>query len=213
MARILVSTIGFDEKFVIRALIKHLSNIDSFIGILSTPVEQRARQAADNIEKFIEKYMDSGKRIPYSFEEIDVSDPYTAIAKIRRIFSPENEYIVNLSGGMRALIITVLIAFVISRARGIIEIELENFLGTISIDPRVLIAGPLSSDEEKIVNTIKRLGKATYREIIKETGIPRATVFKHLSILRSKGVIQQQREGKNTYYLLTNIGKALADPS
>ena len=112
---------------------------------------------------------------------------------------------------MRALTIITFIAFIISRARGEIEIELENLQGRISIDPRIITAGPLSSDEEKIVNTIKKLGRATYRDIMNETGIPRATLFKHLSSLRSRGVIDQQGEGRNTCYLLTNIGRSLSN--
>jgi CRISPR-associated protein Csa3 len=213
VARILVTTIGFDEKFVVRALIRYLDSIDRFIGILSTPVEQRALQAVSNVKGFIDKYVvDSGKRLAYEFIEIEVKDPYEAIAKLRRIFTPNVEYIVNLSGGMRALTIVTFIAFIMSRARGEVEIELENLQGRISIDPRIITAGPLSSDEEKIVNTIKKLGRATYRDIMKETGIPRATLFKHLSSLRSRGVIDQQREGRNTYYLLTNIGRSLSNP-
>ena len=213
MARALVTTIGFDERFVVRALIRYLENIDHFIGILSTPIEQRALQAISNIKNFIDKYVvDSGKRLAYEFIEIDITDPYEAIARLKRIFTPNNEYVVNLSGGMRALTIVTFIAFIISRARGEIEIELENLQGRISIDPRIITAGPLSSDEEKIVNTIKKLGRATYRDIMKETGIPRATLFKHLSSLRSRGVIDQQREGRNTYYLLTNIGRSLSNP-
>lgn len=213
MARILVTTIGFDEKFIVRALIRYLGSIDSFIGILSTPVEQKAMQAVDNIKSIIEKYlMNGGKRLAYEFIEIDVTDPYEAIAMLRRIFTPDNEYIVNLSGGMRALTIATFIAFIISRARGEVEIELENLQGKISIDPRIIMAGPLSSDEEKIVNAIKKLGRATYRDIMMETGIPRATLFKHLSSLRNRGVIDQQREGRNTYYMLTNIGKTYSNP-
>lgn len=212
MARALVTTIGFDERFVVRALIRYLENIDHFIGILSTPIEQRALQAISNIKNFIDKYVvDSGKRLAYEFIEIDITDPYEAIARLKRIFTSNNEYIINLSGGMRALTIVTFIAFIISRARGEIEIELENLQGRISIDPRIITAGPLSSDEEKIVNTIKKLGRATYRDIMKETGIPRATLFKHLSSLRSRGVIDQQREGRNTYYLLTNIGRSLSN--
>jgi CRISPR locus-related DNA-binding protein len=212
VARVLVATIGFDEKFVVRALIRYLESIDHFIGILSTPVEQRASQAISNIKSFIEKYVvDSGKKLISNFIIIDVTDPYEAIAKLKSIFTPNNEYIVNLSGGMRALTIVTFIAFIISRARGEIEIELENLQGRILIDPRVVVAGPLSSDEEKIVNAIKKLGRATYRDIIRETGIPRATLFKHLSSLRSIGVIDQQREGRHTYYLLTNIGRSLSN--
>jgi len=211
--KVLVATVGFDEKFTIRALMRYQEEIEEFIGILSKPVEQRAAQAVDNIRGFIERYIrDRGRGIAYSFEEVDPSDPYTAISRLRRLFRPEKEYILNLSGGMRALVIEVLIAFTISRARGSIEIELENFTGKVAIDPRVLTAGPLSIDEERIVNTIKKLGKATYRDITRETGIPRATVFKHLSALKNRGIIAYQREGRTTYYTLTDIGRALSEP-
>ena len=209
--KILVATVGFDEKFTIRAIMKHQDDIESFIGVLSEPVEQRAMQAANNIKMFIENYLiDKGRHIKYGFEEVDPSNPYTAISNLRKLFKPEYEYILNLSGGMRALIVETLTAFILSRARGAIEIELENFTGKITIDPKIYTAGPLSSDEEKIVNAIKKLEKATYKDIVRETGIPRATVFKHLSTLRNRGIITYQREGKTTYYILTDIGKALS---
>ena len=214
MPKMLVSTIGFDEKFTIRAIIRYLDELESFVGILATPVDERVLQAVNNIKSFIDRYMkDANKLLSYSFIEIDVSDPYSAISRIKRLFSPEREYILNLSGGMRALVITTLIAFVISRASGIIEIELENFKERIVIDPKVLVAGPLSGDEKKIVNIISRLGKATYKEIMKETNIPRATLFKILSSLISKEIIRRERVDRTSYYMLTDIGRAYADTS
>jgi len=211
MPRVLVATIGFDEKFVIRALIRHQEEIDAFIGILSKPVDQRAAQAADNIKGFIERYVrDRGRSLAYRFEEVDPSDPYLAISSLKKLFKQEDEYILNLSGGMRALVVETLTAFIASRARGVIEIELENFTGRIVIDPRVLTASPLNAEEERIVAAIRKLGRATYKDIIRETGIPRTTVFKHLSSLRSRGIIAYQREGRTTYYTLTEIGKALS---
>jgi len=91
VVRVLVTTIGFDERFVVRALIRYLENIDHFIGILSTPIEQRALQAISNIKSFIEKYVvDSGEKLTYEFVEIDVADPYEAIARLKRIFTPND---------------------------------------------------------------------------------------------------------------------------
>lgn len=213
MKKILVSTVGFDEKFVIRALIRYLEEIEGFIGIVALPLEQRALQAIDSVKEFIEKYIrDREKSFNYSFVEIDLSDPYAAISRIKRIFRPEYEYILNLSGGMRALVVATLVAFGLSRVRGSIEIELENFLGRIVLDSRILSLGPLTSGEERrIINVLARVGRATYKDLIRETGIPRATIFKYLSTLRIRGVITIERVGRTTYYILTDIGRTLVE--
>jgi len=50
-----------------------------------------------------------------------------------------------------------------------------------------------------------RDGEMTVSELIKETGISQANLSQHLSILRSKGVVNTRRDGNNVYYSLSNL--------
>lgn len=45
----------------------------------------------------------------------------------------------------------------------------------------------------------------TVSELIKKTGISQANLSQHLSILRSKGVVNTRRDGNNVYYSLSNL--------
>jgi len=57
---------------------------------------------------------------------------------------------------------------------------------------------------QAILDTI-RDGEMTVSELIKETGISQANLSQHLSILRSKGVVNTRRDGNNVYYSLSNL--------
>ena len=41
-------------------------------------------------------------------------------------------------------------------------------------------------------------------ELIKKTKLSQANISQHLSIMKSKGIVLSNREGKNVYYKLTN---------
>ena len=41
-------------------------------------------------------------------------------------------------------------------------------------------------------------------ELIKKTKLSQANISQHLSIMKSKGIVESNRKGKNIYYKLTN---------
>lgn len=57
---------------------------------------------------------------------------------------------------------------------------------------------------QAILDTV-RDGEMTVSDLIKETGISQANLSQHLSILRSKGVVETRRDGNNVYYSLSNL--------
>ena len=57
---------------------------------------------------------------------------------------------------------------------------------------------------QAILDTI-RDGEMTVSDLIKETGISQANLSQHLSILRSKGVVETRRDGNNVYYSLSDL--------
>jgi ArsR family transcriptional regulator len=57
---------------------------------------------------------------------------------------------------------------------------------------------------QAILDTIRK-GEMTVSELIKKTGISQANLSQHLSILRSKGVVNTRRDGNNVYYSLSNL--------
>jgi len=57
---------------------------------------------------------------------------------------------------------------------------------------------------QAIINTI-RDKELTVSEIVKKTGVSQANISQHLSILRSKGIVQTRRDGNNIYYSLSTL--------
>ena len=50
-----------------------------------------------------------------------------------------------------------------------------------------------------------RDSEMTVSDLIKKTGISQANLSQHLSILRSKGVVETRRDGNNVCYSLSNL--------
>lgn len=56
---------------------------------------------------------------------------------------------------------------------------------------------------QAIINTI-RDKEMTVSDIVKKTGVSQANISQHLSILRSKGLVQTRRDGNSIYYSLSS---------
>jgi DNA-binding transcriptional ArsR family regulator len=54
----------------------------------------------------------------------------------------------------------------------------------------------------KIIGCLDKGVKHTVTEIHKKLGIEQSTTSHHLGILKDKGVLMSEREGKNTWYFL-----------
>jgi CRISPR-associated protein Csa3 len=212
---ILVATVGFDEKFVIRAVMRHVDSLKKVYLITAAPVEERVKKAVRLIEEFISKILkEPGKEVGLEVIEADLRDFFGVVAELRKKCFEEDEvtntYIINLSGGMRALVLAVLTAFVISGKTGEIEVELENFRGVIRFSPELLRGVGLGDYDRKVLRSLAQRGKATYRELLTDTNLPRATLFRILKNLKLRGFIKAEITGRTSYYSLTDVGRAYA---
>ncbi len=217
---ILVATVGFDEKFIIRTIIRHSRDLSKIYLVTAEPIDSRAEKALLTIKQFVETILRSYEKEDLNNEikrdlevyvyRVNISDFYNSVALIREncFSSSEAEYVVNLSGGMRALILATLAAFLISNVKGVVEVELENFTDVITIDPRLFKIVFLDEYKRKIIKSIHNRKETTYKDILKDTGIPRATLFRNLKELREQGLITFNRVGRESYYRLTDLGKA-----
>lgn len=60
-----------------------------------------------------------------------------------------------------------------------------------------------SAKRLEIINTLKEKERSA-SELIAKTGLSKANLSQHMSILRSKGVIVTRKEGLNVYYRIAN---------
>ena len=111
--------------------------------------------------------------------------------------------------GMRALIIELLLASILSRVNGYLEIELENFTGIIRIPLKVFTLVPLSSEEYLIVKKLALHGEMSAKELKYEISMPRSTLYKYLKELVRRGVLEVVNEGRINKYKVSDIAKLL----
>ena len=70
----------------------------------------------------------------------------------------------------------------------------------------------LHADVCKIFSNAKRLeiinmlkdGETSAGELLEKTGLSKANLSQHMTVLKSKGVINTRKEGINIYYCITN---------
>ena len=63
----------------------------------------------------------------------------------------------------------------------------------------------ISNPNRQAILDMMRSGEITVTELVKKTGISQANLSQHLSILRSKGVVNTRRDGNNIYYSISNM--------
>jgi len=196
----LIATLGFDEKFTVRALMRHAGRFKKLYVVTAHPLEERAEKALSTVREFALRYIGG---VELRTVTVDPQKPAEAVAEIKKkIFLQDlaSEYIINISGGMRALVFELVLAAVLSRIKGVFEIELENFKGLVTVPVEYFMIQPLSTEEYKIVKVLVSMGQATAEELRAHTGIPRSTLYRYLKELVNRGVVNVEKVNKKSVY-------------
>ncbi len=185
----LIVTLGFDEKFCYRAVLRHGISDGDAIYLITAGNDERVMKAYEAIRSFVST---SFRNI--SVELIKVPTDFVQGVKLlvdrfRRIDSP---MIVNLSGGMRILALMTFAALAISGREAEVEVELEDFSGVVSI-PRQLIAmlaaAKIGEEKRELLRTL--VGREMEaREIAERLGKDVTTVRRHVRALSELGLVK-----------------------
>ncbi|MEM0373650.1 MAG: CRISPR-associated CARF protein Csa3 [Sulfolobaceae archaeon] len=184
--KILLASLGFDEKFQIRAVMRNYKELEKVV-IVGKLDDERSKKAFDSLVNFLKT-----AEIDYEYLEVDPRDFKSAVAKIISFISKykTKEFIVNLSGGMRALIVEILIAFTLSGKNARVEIETEDLLSIISFEIDYLRPLSLSIDHVNILLAIQ-MGYNTITAIHKYVGIPLSTTWRRVKELQKEGLVTE----------------------
>ena len=157
MKTALICTLGFDEKFAIRSILRNgLSDGDKLV-LITVELIEKVGKAYTTIEKLINTSFEETK---VEILELDIDEFTESVKKVRDVLEECSEYdriIVNLSGGMRALILIVFYAVIIEAKPTLeVERETEDFESVIRI-PSNLIRSPsimLTGDKLEVLHAI-----------------------------------------------------------
>ncbi len=187
-------TLGFDERFCCRAILKHGVEEDDKIILLTAGLVERVKKAYEWIKTFVERSYD----VNVELIEVDVRDFAKGVKTVITLLEELKDYdlIVNLSGGMRALAIIVLIALLIKPMRNLkVEIELEDFSGVVEIPKAIFKLNKLElSDEKREILKMIVNGYQDVRSIAEVIHKDDSTVRRHISSLKNLGLIKIERK-------------------
>ena len=206
--KVLALTLGFDEKFAIRALLRAgLSFGDKALIFLAEPLDERAVKAWKVVEDIISRYF-SGVTIEAI--KVNVADFYGSVRKISEKLKAEvnegSQLIINLSGGMRALILEVLIAAHMLRLKGEVEVEFENFMGLTRF-PLEILRLELEEKDRLILRFIKSRGQVSIAVVTKELGLSKSAAHRRIWKLARNKLVKVKKRGKTSICEVTELAK------
>lgn len=194
MKTTLIATLGFDEKFCYRAILRHGIKEGDEVILITAEIVDKVEKAYEWIRRLLQSsYSD---RVTIRLIKVDVKNPVEAIKNVAELLSnAEGKVVVNLSGGMRALVVIVLLACVM-KPKARIEIETEDFSSLLEIPSSLLslIKNEPNEIHMEILMAIKK-GLNTVHDIAKSLGKDESTIRRQIQELeRMELIIAEKRK-------------------
>ena len=200
-----MATLGFDEKFVLRFLLRHgVGKEDRIIVVLPAGYEEneKASAALENLKSLIAKLIPEGA---LRVLDVDLSaEPALSIRRIRYVIfeQPFEKVYACLSGGMRALILLVVSALFSLRDVSVsVEVEFENFEGMIEV-PLSVLGIPKHERWLRILSLLEEgLG---VRAVAGRLGLSPATVSREVKQMSALGLVDSdfRLTSEGRFYLM-----------
>jgi len=213
-SKCLIATFGWTEQFVLSSILRHgVGAGDRIVLLIPDRRDGKSEAVLRDFESFLSRYSE-GVRL--SIERIPLDSFDRMVARISEIFqgisskAPE-KIIINLSGGMRALILATYIATLLTFSENVvIELETEDREKSYRI-PNLSIKGlvKLTEIDKKILENLGEEGADTSK-LLRHLKIPRSTLHKRLRELESRGLISIERKGRLLHAFTTSLGKFLS---
>jgi len=204
MGTLILAALGFDEKFIVRCIMRNNPSEIARV-ILFQPLsrdnysERRSQQAWNNVRKVVEEYMG----IEVEKHQIDPALMMNVIREARKLIIDwaGKRVIICGGSGMRALAIALVTAtFTLppeDKNKVIIDIDLESSDNYVRIRPGDIDKLRLTPRDEKVLEAVAKLGKASVADISRVTGLSKPTVSRTAKRLAEWGYLE--RVGKGVY--------------
>jgi len=191
----LISTLGFEEKFCYRAILRHGIKEGDRIILFTAELVDKVERAYDWIRRLV--HSSYGDSVRVDLIQLDPNNPVKSIRKVREFLDGLDGFklIVNLSGGMRAIVIYVLLACMMElREDMIVEVEAEDLSGSSTLDSKMLklvkegVRGELLDVLKCVAD-----GSNDVNSIAKKLRKDKSTVRRQLSSLERIGLIRAKK--------------------
>ncbi|MEM0235744.1 MAG: CRISPR-associated CARF protein Csa3 [Thermosphaera sp.] len=214
MNKTIMATFGWTEASVISSILRHgLGNGDKILLVMPERRDERSEAALRDLKAFITTHL---KNVEISELRISVDNPATSIYKLKRAIEAERgrRCIINLSGGMRAVVVFTYIAALLAEHPDIIvELETEDRKTVIEV-PKVRLADFI--EVEKLPQRAKEImrkllqGPLDVVTLRKDLNVPASTLHYAQMKLLERNYIMREKKGKTFILKLTPSGELLA---
>jgi CRISPR locus-related DNA-binding protein len=208
---ILITTLGFDISHTLLVLTKtglKPSKIIAIVGMIRNEIDQRAEAAFTMLKQFANMIGINIERI-----DIEVTEIENAIERILNILDENTPAILDISGGLRLLVLETYIAYQLlnpqKRNNISLYIALEGRNEVLNIDfekirKKLVTTRRLNETYKEILKIIEEKGFATPKEILEElnkkgTPITKQKLSKILTKLVTLGLIEKEGRGRYRY--------------
>lgn len=208
---ILAVTLGFDEKFAVRAVIRHSHSRLTRIVVITPALraDERTEAAIGSLREFLRRYLqiEEVERV-----EVSVDDFFDAVGELVGMFDSwaGDAVTLNLSGGMRLLVIECLIGALMSRTLMTIELESEDgsayfSFGNDYFDPAVF--NEIDHIDKLILKYLTNKNSAS--SLSKLLDLPKSSAWRRIRKLERLGLVEVERVGRSLAVRPTNKGRVL----
>jgi CRISPR locus-related DNA-binding protein len=206
MQKSIFLTLGWSTTPAVSAVVRHgIKKDDELILLLSHLKDEQAEAAVRDVKSLTSKL--SGVKLKEV--TIPLTDFSESVATIKMELDrrAENQCIMNLSGGMRVLVLAAFMACTLCKVKDLtVEIEAEN--RSFLLELPILRKGLL---EKFPVNAVKLLQLCLREEnsvILRQTlKVPPSTFHEYVTSLERAGLLERERRGKLYNIRLTELGR------
>ncbi|WEU40302.1 MAG: CRISPR-associated CARF protein Csa3 [Candidatus Odinarchaeum yellowstonii] len=198
---IYVITLGFDEKFALRAIARRgLKDGDRVWVILPQPVDERAERAFNHFYEILSRMFNNLEIRNFKVEPRNLLQSLIQLCEILSLKRDE-KYILILSGGFRALILETLLAATLLKLDAEVDVEFEDSSSIISF-PLLMNKSIEIVESEKIILEKLKEQPSNLSNLVKATGLNKTTLWRIIKNLANRGYLKQDRN----IYSLTDLG-------
>ncbi len=198
-----MSTLGFDEKFALRGVLRNgVAQGDSILLLLTDTNEQRPEKAYNLLREILEKAFGEVNIEKISVPLSDFSSGISYLRKIIKRYRGE-KVIINMSGGQRILLMMLMAAVLSLDLDAEIEIETEDLQKVFRFPLNMLKPTPLDELDSKLLAFLKDGRSTKIKEVALALGISKPSAWRRLERLRSKGLIVRDEKSR---YSITELG-------
>jgi len=212
MMTIVLASLGFDERPILKAILRHYSEVIKGIKLI-VPLsngDSRVEGAIIRLRELTLKLLDLEPTVMYI-------NPLEVIDSIRKIKIELNKalegdkVLVVLGGGMRGVVIECLAATLLLpselKRKVQIEVDLEFKEAHVSINADDLTYIQLNPFELSVLLEISKQGnQASIVNITTALGLPKSTTWKILKRLEKQGLLKRYQKERRVIYSLTPKG-------